>query len=158
MGKTVNSLGLKKQKTDNGKIKNADLPEETFTLNPLDPLNEPNASSKFHIPDATVSLGNTTDDVNSPIKNLYKADPMSPVQLEAQHNSVVSQPQVKHSSMSKDVIGEIRISDEHSHVLDLTEQLKIKFNTGQGAHNPSTLTLGQMYDGRPLITNEQLQE
>ena len=61
--------------------------------------------------------------------------------------------------MSKDVIGEIRISDEHSHVLDLTEQLKIKFNTGKGAHNPSTVTLGQMMqDGRPLITNEQLQE
>ena len=151
-----NSLGLKKQKTDNMKKKNADLPEETLTLNPLENLNEAQ-SSKFHIPDATVSLGNTTDEMNSPVKNKYIADSPSPIKLEAQ-NSSITQPPQKSSSMSKDVIGEIRISDEHSHVLDLTEQLKIKFNSGQNANNPGTVTLGQMYDGRPLITNEQLQQ
>ena len=133
------------------------MPEETLTLNPLENINEGAASSKFHIPDVTGSLGNTTDDMNSPIKHKYIIESPTPVKLEAQ-NSSVTQAQPKHSSMSKDVIGEIRISDEHSHVLDLTEQLKIKFNTGQGAHNPSTVTLGQMYDGRPLITNEQLHE
>ena len=59
------------------------------------------------------------------------------------------------SAQSHYSIGEIRITDEHSHVQDLTEQLKIKFNTGKYAHNPSTVTLGQSNDpAGPLITNE----